>query len=78
MIKRTIIITVELCLSITVAGHEFSFGRGRQWRFQDLTLVGAWTLSTEGGGRKSMKVLKVEVKVIFKRVLTVFLFIKKS
>jgi len=35
--------------------------------------VGAWTLSTEGGGRKSMKVLKVEVKVIFKRVLTVFL-----
>ena len=39
-----------------------------QWRIQDLTLGGVWTLSTEGGGRKSSKVLKVEVKVIFKRV----------
>ena len=33
-----------------------------QWRIQDLTL-GAWSLSTEGG-YKSLKVLKVEVKVI--------------
>ena len=41
------------------------------WRIQDLTLGGAWTLST--GGRKSLKVLKVEVKVILKRVLVLFL-----
>ena len=49
-----------------------------QWRIQDLTLGGrglcqggAWTLSR--GGRKSSKVLKVEVKVILNRVLAVFL-----
>jgi len=35
-------------------------------------LRGAWTLSTGGGGRKSMKVLKVEVKVIFERVLVIY------
>ena len=35
----------------------------KQWQSQDLTL-GGWTLST-GGGRKSLKVLKAKVKVIF-------------
>jgi len=36
---------------------------------------GAWALSTgkEGGGRKSLKVLKVEVKAFFQRVLAIFL-----
>ena len=34
---------------------------------------GAWTLSTGGGGRTLLKVFKVEVKVILKRVLAVFL-----
>ena len=46
------------------------------WRIQDLTLGGAWTLSTggRGGGENhSLKVLKVEVKSILKRVLVLFL-----
>ena len=34
-----------------------------QWRIQDLTLEGAWTLST--GGRKSLKVLMIEGKSHF-------------
>jgi len=36
-------------------------------------LRGAWDFVNGGGGRKSLKVLKVKVKVIFKRVLALFL-----
>jgi len=36
-------------------------------------LRGACTLSTGGGFRKSLKVLKVEVKVIFSVFLAIFL-----
>jgi len=39
-----------------------------QWRIQDLTLGGGRGFCQRRGGRKSSKVLKVEVKVIFKRV----------
>ena len=45
------------------------------WRIQDLTLGGGGVdfVNRGEGGRKSLKVLKVEVKVILKRVLVLFL-----
>ena len=43
-----------------------------QWRIQDLTLGGGVNF-VNGGCRQSLKVLKVEVKIIFQRVLAIFL-----
>jgi len=41
--------------------------------FKDLTLKGAWSLSTGRGGVKIIVVLRVERKVMFEHVLTIFL-----
>ena len=44
-----------------------------QWRIQDLTLGGRGLSQRGVGRRKSLKVLKVEVKVIIQRVWAIFL-----
>jgi len=57
-------------------GWTVRTGQGRAvqvgQQIQDLTLGGAWTFSTGGGRRKSLKVLKVEVKDIFSVFLVPF------
>ena len=54
----------SMCAPGRLLCTEINLNITSQWRIQDLTLGGAWTLST-GGGRKSLKLLKVEVKVMF-------------
>jgi len=45
-----------------------------RWRIQDLTLGGVDFVNGVGGGvKKSLKVLTVEVKVIFEHVLALFI-----